>query len=289
MKAIIPELFAICAAVCWSLIVILIRKGLLTLTTPAGLIVNLCVATITLWLFAIIFTPSLILNSEAIMFLVLGGIFGEFLGVYVLYASIRRVGAAITGSLVGIHPLFSSLLAITFIGEKITLLIFLGTISIIIGVGIISRTGDGHRWKFRKLYLFIPILAGLFWGLADTVRKLGIDLQNAPFLAAAIGVSAALVCLTLILGYRREISFPIKEKGSRYFVATGLIMSLGIVALFLALRLGTVIVVAPLVSTSPLFTLLFSHVFLKGVEKVTPSLVIGAVVIVFGSALVAIG
>jgi len=74
-----------------------------------------------------------------------------------------------------------------------------------------------------------------------------------------------------------------------YFVLSGLIGSFNLVALFFALSLGKVVVVSPLINTAPLFVLLFSHVFLKGIEKITPFLVIGAIAIVAGSALVAIG
>jgi uncharacterized membrane protein len=223
------------------------------------------------------------------MFFVLGGAIGGFLGLFLIYEGIYRLGAALTSSLIGIYPLFASLFAIIFIGEKITLLIFLGTLSIILGVGIISMPGRRSQWKFRKLYLFIPILAALCHGLASLIRKLGLDLLDSPILGAAIGTTTALACLTLYLAYRGEIALPINEKGSTYFVLSGLIGSFSLVALFFALSLGRVVFVAPLVGTSPLFTLLFSHVFLKGIEKVTPFLVIGAIVIVAGGALVAIG
>jgi len=285
----IPELLAICAAILWGGQIILSRKGLLTLTVTSGLMINLFVTTITLWSLTFIFQSSLDLNSGAIMFFVLGGAIGSFLGVILIFEGIRRLGAALTSTLEGIYPLFASFFAIIFIGEKITLLIFLGTLSIILGVGIISRMDRGSQWKFRKLYIFIPILAALCFGLASPIQKLGLDLLDSPILGAAIGVTTGLACLTLYLAYRGEISLPINEKGSTYFVLSGLIGSFSVVALFFALSLGRVVFVAPLVGTSPLFVLLFSHVFLKGIEKVTPFLVIGAIVIVAGSALVAIG
>jgi len=129
----------------------------------------------------------------------------------------------------------------------------------------------------------------LCFGLADTILKLGLDLLDSQILGAAIAATTALACLTFFSAYRGERLLPINEEGSIYFVISGLITSFTLVALFFALSLGKVISVAPLKGTSPLFTLLFSHVFLKGIEKVTPFLVIGAIVIVAGSALVVIG
>jgi len=147
----------------------------------------------------------------------------------------------------------------------------------------------GSQGKFRKLDLYIPILAALCFGLADPIRKLGLDLMDSPILGAAIGSTTALVCLTFLMAYKGKVSLPIKEKGAIYFVISGLIYSLALVALFFALRFGRVVFVTPLTGTSPLFVLLFSHIFFKGIEKVTPFLVIGGILIVTGSALVAIG
>ena len=113
-----PELIAICAAVCWGVESVLVRKGLLTLTITSGLMINWFVSTIILWLFAFLFLPSLSLNSEAIMFFVLVGVIGGFFGVFLFYEGIHRLGAALTSTLLGIYPLFAFLFALIFRGEN---------------------------------------------------------------------------------------------------------------------------------------------------------------------------
>lgn len=287
-ETLIPELFAILAAITWGMQTVFIKKGLLTLTPTSGLVINLFVSSITLWLFTSFFPPTS-LNYEAIMFFALGGAFGTFLGVVFLYEGIHRVGAALTCTLSSISPLFASFFAIILLGEKITLLIFLGTLTIILGVGLISMLEDKSQWKFRKLYIFLPILSALFWGWSDITKKLGMDLLNSPVMAAAIGTTTALACLVLLMAYKGEISFPINESGAKYFVVCGLTTVFSSVALLSALRSGEVILVSPLFNTSPLFSLLFVHVFLKKNEKVTPILVIGAIMTVAGAILVTIG
>ncbi len=202
---------------------------------------------------------------------------------------IRRLGANTAGSLRGIFPIFASLTAIIFLGEEITLLILLGTLSIILGVGMISGLGRESPIKFRKTDICIPILAAACFGLADTVRKLGLDLLNYPFFGAAIGATTAIACLTLLSAYRWGLSLPLRNKGAQYFVISGLSTSFALVALFFALSFGKVVFVAPLEGTSPLFVLLFSHIFLRGSERVTPFLLFGALLIVVGGALVTVG
>lgn len=129
----IPELLAVCAAILWGMQIILSRKGLLSLTVTSGLMINLFVSTITLWSITFISLPSLNLNSGAIIFFALGGAIGPFLGRLFLFEGIRRLGAVLTGSLVGIFPLFASFTAIIFLGEKITLNF--------------SRYIDNHHWS----------------------------------------------------------------------------------------------------------------------------------------------
>ena len=285
----IPELLAIFAAILWGVQITLSRKGLLTLPVTSGLLINLVVGTIVLWSLTFIFLPSLSLDSRAFMLFALAGAIAPFLGRLFLFDSIRRLGSSLAGPLYGSFPLFASITAVIFLGEKITLLIFLGTLTIILGVGIISIMEIGPRQKFRKLDLCIPILAAFCFGFSGPIRKLGLDLLDFPILGAAVGSLTALACLTFLLIFRGELSFPINEEGSIYFVMTGLVTSIALVALFFALSFGTVVLVIPLMGTSPLFVLIFSRIFFKRIEKITPFLVIGAILIVAGSALVTIG
>ena len=285
----IPELLAFSSAIFWAIQITFSRKGLLTLTVTSGLMVNLIVVTVTLWLFTIIFFPTQNISPTAILVFALSGAIAPFLGRLFLFEGIFRLGSSLAASFRGIYPLFATFTAIIFLGEKITLLIFLGTLSIISGAVIVSSSNIGSKLKFRKLDISIPILGALCFGLADPIRKFGLGLLNSPILGAAIGSTTALACLTLFLTYRRKIVLPVNNEGTKYLVISGFVTSFALMTLFFALSFGSVVLVTPLSGTAPLFVLIFSHVFLKQVEKVTPFLVIGAIVIVLGSALVAIG
>ena len=70
-----------------------------------------------------------------------------------------------------------------------------------------------------------------------------------------------------------------------FYLPAGLAISLGMVAIYYALDLGRVVVVIPLSSTGPLFTLILTAIFLKGVERVTLKIVLGAALIISGAIL----
>jgi uncharacterized membrane protein len=65
-------------------------------------------------------------------------------------------------------------------------------------------------------------------------------------------------------------------------VGAGLTENLSVFLTVVALGLGTVSVVTPLTSTSPIFVLLLSPLLLRGVERVTVRIVLGTVLIVLG-------
>ena len=58
---------------------------------------------------------------------------------------------------------------------------------------------------------------------------------------------------------------------------------------FVALARGDLSVIIPLLNTTPLFNVIFSAVFLRNIETVTPRIVLGAIVMVTGVALITLG
>ena len=58
------------------------------------------------------------------------------------------------------------------------------------------------------------------------------------------------------------------------------------VSIYYALDLGDVTVVIPISSTGPLFSLIFSALFLRDVERVTAKIVAGACLIISGVLLI---
>jgi drug/metabolite transporter (DMT)-like permease len=77
------------------------------------------------------------------------------------------------------------------------------------------------------------------------------------------------------------------RRGALWFAAVGLCNGLSVLSLYAALGRGPVALVAPLVASYPLVTLLLSFVFLKH-EHIGPQLVVAVAVIVGGVVLLII-
>ena len=67
-----------------------------------------------------------------------------------------------------------------------------------------------------------------------------------------------------------------------YFVAAGVAENSAVFLNVVALSLSTVSVVAPLYGTAPIFVLFLSFFFLRGVETLSPRLILGTLLIVLG-------
>jgi drug/metabolite transporter (DMT)-like permease len=59
--------------------------------------------------------------------------------------------------------------------------------------------------------------------------------------------------------------------------------------MFVSLSRGEVVVVSPVLATNPLFTLIMASLLLRGVERITSRVVLGAVLVACGVALLSAG
>ena len=64
---------------------------------------------------------------------------------------------------------------------------------------------------------------------------------------------------------------------------------LGALLTLVALASGRVMIVSPIVATTPLFSLIISLVFLRGKEPVTGKTILGTIAVVFGTIAIALG
>jgi uncharacterized membrane protein len=226
----------------------------------------------------------------AVLFFVAGGILGVFLARLLLYVGIDRVGAAIASPLSEIKPLFSGLAAILILGEKFTYPIALGMFSIIIGSITISSEQSGGKIdkKWKRKDLIYPVLAGACWGLAHFSRKIGLNVIPNPIVGVTLQNATVLVFFPLLTLNRRTRLVLNNKNAWSIFSIVGLFTFFAHICLFYALKLGDLVIVTPLASVSPFFVLVFAGIFMKKLERVTLKIVIGAVFIVGGTALLSL-
>lgn len=263
---------------------ILIRQGLRGYGPYTGAWINMAVGTVCLWV-AVPFTGGMGRPTPtALALFVLAGLIGTVAGRLLRFFAIDAVGASITGAFMNVTPLVSSGLAILLLGEHVTLPIVLGTLVIVAGATLLS-TG-GRSLGVRPAQLWLPILSATCFGIVAILRKLGLS-GMAAVPGTAVNVTTALVVFTgFLLASGQSRAMVCRGPSLVYFLAAGVTENLGVFLVVLALSLGTVSVVAPLTNATPLFVIVFSLLFLRGIEVLNARVIGGSVLIVVGAVLI---
>ena len=277
--AAVPAL-ALTSALISAAATILLRRGLRHDGPYTAVWVNLAVGIVFVWL-AVALTGGFGQASlRSIAFFALAGLIGTVGGRIFRFKGIELVGAAIAAAMINLSPLVSTALAIVVLGEHVTLPILTGTLVIVAGTTLLSSGGRSHGVRARQLV--IPLLSAVCFGIVAVLRKIGLA-DMGPVAGFAVNVTAAFVAFTLFLlaaGQRSAMACGRRSVG--YFVAAGVAENLSVLLLIVALTAGSVSVVAPLSSVSPIFVLVLSFFFLRGIELLNARIVAGTVLVVAG-------
>jgi DME family drug/metabolite transporter len=274
------HLLALAGAIASAGASILIRQGLRGGTTYGGFWVNLAVGTVCLWVILLLRGPLEPLRAEGLAYFAAAGLIGTVAGRLLRFLAIEKVGASVTSALNNLFPFISSGLAILLLGEEVTTAIVVGTLVIVAGTVLLSLTGQ--EMGFRTAHLALPILSATCFGVVAILRKLGLSTMS-PVAGFAVNVTTALIAFTFFLFVAGKLGTILgTPRSTVYFIWAGLAENLGVFLILVALSMGTVSVVAPLTGTAPIFVLVMSPFFLRGLERPTWRVVVGTLLIVFG-------
>jgi uncharacterized membrane protein len=278
------ESFALANAFLFALHNMLTKKGLRYSNPATAVITSLLINVVFLWGVSLILVPLSSLSSPAILIFVVVGFFQPGLTRLLTYKGIDALGVAITDPIRATTPLFSAMMAIIFLGEKITLPIIIATVMIMAGITLLSWRSGSMKLLGSAVYLWYPIAASALAGASQVVRKFGLAAVPHPFLAAAVTASSSFVISILTLWYveKTQETWKMNRQCFGWFLAAGVTISLGMACIYYALDLGKVSVVIPISSTGPFFSLILAALFLRDVEHVTLRIVLSAAMIIGG-------
>jgi drug/metabolite transporter (DMT)-like permease len=212
---------------------------------------------------------------------VLGGLFGTGIGRRWLYIAIDRIGASPATAIKNSAPVITTFLAAFVYGEPVTPERWAAVVAIVVGVIFVTwKPGQGIR-KWMDIGTAAAFGAMLSYGVRPLFLKFGLEAVDLPLTAAFVGAIAALA-YALLFGDRTGLRTVRHEPAFGLFVVSGVLQAIGFLALTLGLSGGEVSVVYPVTASAPLFTLMFTWLLLKGTERLTWRIVLGAVLIVSG-------
>ena len=273
-------LLALAAAACFGSALVVTQFGLRHATPAAGATASVSF-TFLAWLALSPFMLEVQMwHAGALALFALVGLFYPALVTLLTYESNRQLGPTLTGAVSCTAPLFAVVTAVIFLGERLTLPTAVGGAVIVCGVLLLTmRAPLRERPGWR---LMLPVTGALLRGVAQTLTKIALVLWPNPFAAALVGytTSAAVMWGTDAAVTRRGAG-RMSWAGVCWFAAVGTLNGGAVLLMYHALNIGSVAVVSPVVATYPLFTMIFSAIFLR-TENLDAKSVIGVVLAVVG-------
>ena len=211
------------------------------------------------------------------------------------YTSLSIIGASRVSLFISTQVPFAAFFAIAFTGEALGPLVAVGTLAVMLGLLLASGDSITQGWRTDRRYLIgclSGLMAGAATGASTVLAKQTVNVYEAPLTIASLGMLAAMFIVLPAVGVlaARNVEIRKYEWRSMSLVAlSGLSTTVSIVAQIFAVQRADVVIVAPVLATFPLWTLLLSHIFISRLEQITLRLTIGAFITVAGVIAVALG
>ena len=200
------------------------------------------------------------------------------------YTGVEKIGASRSSALQSVSPLVSATIAITILGEQTSLLIIIGTFLVVVGIVLISWKPEEQLFGFRRWHLLLPIGAAFLTGINHPIRRYVLTLANEPLFFSAfmgmVSLGGFLVYLAVSPVSHRLVW---NRRAVGPFLATGLCETLSILFIITAISLGRVVVVVPIATSYPVWSLIQARIFLRNVEFVNLRIVAGILSVVAGN------
>ncbi|RQH02345.1 DMT family transporter [Natrarchaeobius oligotrophus] len=240
-----------------------------------------------------VYYPNFGLTPRAIVAFALAGTVGTFFGRALFYRSIEIIGASRTEPVKATQPLHAALVAAVVLGEALTARNLFGIVLLIVGLALVSReivNDDSGPTSVSPAMLILPLGAAFFFGIEPTFAKIGFDEGTPVLVALVVKTVAGLTAMLLYLRMRNSLpSFSLRSTERsvlKWYVLAGISNTIFLTSYYAALEIAPVILVVPLVQTSPLVVVVLSLAFLSHLERVTPRLIAAATIIVAGATIV---
>jgi len=282
----IPEIVAMFSAMGWAGDSVLVRLGVRRSNIFAAMLMSYLVSVTCIWTYLVATTPLVFLRSRAMVYFLISGCLQPLFARALFYEGITRIGVARAGPLRSAEPLFATIIAVVLLHERPGIMVYLGTALIMGSLWLISGSRGGAA-KWRLVDATLPLGADLVSAISQTLRKEGLKILPNPFVATAIVTSTSLALLiSFILLTKRVNLLRMPRQSFLFFVAAGCVAVSAQVTNFIAIGQGDLSVIIPLLNTTPLFTVLFSGLFLRSLETLSPRIVVGASLMVGGVVLI---
>ncbi len=236
------------------------------------------------------------LSSQEIGLLVGAGVIHYIGGRFLYYAGVRLIGANKGSAISKTDILASVVLGIVILNESLTISLMLGVLFILPGVILVSvekqaaSAGGESNTPANQLKGIISCLgAGLFWGASGVLIRPAVREIGSPFVGVFVSYISAALIMAGLLFRRQQRGHLVKLNRSALvpIIIAAVLTSVANIFRYTALSYSPVSLVRPIESTYILYLLLFSFLFNRKIEVFTPKVIIGMLLVVAGTVILA--
>ena len=288
---------ALLSAVFFALTMIFIRRAVLRVSDASlGTLISVPMAVPMFFVILVVTGQTQTIfrfSREGYVWLSAAGILHFVVGRSLNYKLIQLVGANVGTILRRANILVSFIIGVFVLHEPLNWPLVIGVSLIITGITLpgLSRQmfldSGGHFSKIPAKGFFLGFLISIVFGVSPIFVKLGLKESNLPLAGAFVSFLAATAVLSvsLISRKRRASIAHITIKAAGLVSMVGLMSFTANLLRYAALGMAPASVVVPLISISPIFLLFFSFTFNRKLEIFNRSVIVGTVLVVFGSIL----
>lgn len=275
------------------------KRGMQNTNVTTALIIASSVAALILGIVVSIDPPTGV-TFKAVGLFALAGLAGDGIGRFTMLAAVDRLGPSTAIPIqTAAYPFIAVVGGVVLLSESVALVQGFGAVAIVGGIWVLlfrpptGRGADDASESTARatnwMSLGLPVMAGIGFAVSDLFRKAGLDQTPEPAFGALIAVATMLVVLMAgaasMPRMRRQIRVG---AGWGWLIASGGFITCALLALFEALDRGAVSTVGPIIAAQPLAIVVLSRVLLRDIERVTPRMVVGAILVVSGVIFIAI-
>ncbi|MFB3889977.1 MAG: EamA family transporter [Candidatus Bathyarchaeia archaeon] len=232
------------------------------------------------------------INLEGTLLFALSGSLSPGIVRLFYYKGLRKLGASTNSAVFSVYPLYSALLAVVLLAETLSGQNWLGIVCIAFGVIFLqycSRNGNGCQERKTLRDWVFPIMGGMAIAVGSVIGKFALNLSDAPTFGVAVAYTFSLLPYVLILLASRQTRSELNLKRDlRFFWVAGIGQAVCWVFTYAAFHFDQVAVANPLISTEPVFVVLFGYFMLRQIEHVSKKVAASILLTVIGVALIAL-
>lgn len=313
------ELLAVSALAMFSVNIIITKIASARVEVALGflvaVVVNVGFATAIVALQTLVRADPLTIDTLALLLFALAGFFSTYLGRWLLYDSVVRLGPSRASAFQSSNPLFTAIIAFFVLDERLHGIDLLAAAAILVGLVLANRRppelvpdpapaqappqdSDRHETGGNVARLtsaafasggILALLGAFSYAVGNVLRGVAIESWNEPVLGVLVGAIAGLLAYAILGSGSRNAMRRLRladRGGLLLFVCSGALTVVAQACMVGAMRFVPVSVVTLITLSTPVLVLPLGYFALNNREQLQPSTVLGSIMILAGVAMI---